>query len=820
MAALPWGCQPLPGFQFIVDPSRANPDAGREGFLIERAIGRLLGRPGVDAAPPTSLTLTEDALPTFERAIELLAALGGGEAAVSARALGLWLPAAKALELWPGVTVILHPPATAVARLRADRPELAPALAELVWVRRLLEVLDHTIADPCTFVVAAGENTGPAGALALDLYRALAGSHPDADAIRRVAERLAAADAVLGETLTDLQALGHQAGDRAESLVRDVAVARAAAAESDAARCRTERDLADLRERMIATLLAVKTAIPQAIPQLVPAIAALQTSGAKPVSYRHWVALYDGVAPEDGPHIARWLAAMPAAPEILVLIPNRGGDLAATLDSLSEQAHAGWRAVVLGERAATFDDPRIAGAAVADGDWAAALNAELGRSGAALVAVLPAGDRLTPDALALFAALAGDFDAVYADHDCIGADGARAGPCFKPDWNPDLALSGDYIGPAVAFRRTAALAVGGFGAAHTYDLLLRLIEREAAIGHLPHILLHRGPEAGDEGATLAAAQRHLARRGVGAEATMAGLGRHRVRYPLPARRPLVSVVIPTRDRADLLRNCVGSLLGRTAYADLEVVVMDNGSVAPDALEALTAIGRDPRCLVVREDGPFNFSRLNNIGVARASGAILCLLNNDTVVCDPGWLDELVGHALRPEVGIVGPKLLYPNDTIQFGGGVVGINNGGGHAFVGLPRDAAGYCGRALMTQNYAFVTGACMVLRRAVYDEVGGFDAENLPVIGNDVDLCFRIALRGYRVVWTPFAEIYHLENASRAIDGLHERSAAYRRENDFMGRRWGHRLAHDPCYNPNLTATGTDFALAAPPRTRRPWRT
>jgi GT2 family glycosyltransferase len=219
--------------------------------------------------------------------------------------------------------------------------------------------------------------------------------------------------------------------------------------------------------------------------------------------------------------------------------------------------------------------------------------------------------------------------------------------------------------------------------------------------------------------------------------------------------------------------------------------------------------------VLRYDGPFNFSAINNHGVRAARGDIVGLLNNDLEVIDGGWLDEMASHAVRPEIGCVGAMLYYPNDTIQHAGVVLGLGGVAGHAFREFPRGTEGKFNRARLVQNYSSVTAACLLVRKAVYEQVGGLDADELAVAFNDIDFCLKVRAAGYRNVWTPFAELYHHESASRGADDTPEKAERFQREVETMLRRWGSVLQHDPAYNPNLTLEFTDFSLASPPRPR-----
>ncbi len=266
----------------------------------------------------------------------------------------------------------------------------------------------------------------------------------------------------------------------------------------------------------------------------------------------------------------------------------------------------------------------------------------------------------------------------------------------------------------------------------------------------------------------------------------------------------------TRDGVQILKPCLDAILAHTSYPNYEVLILDNGSSCPDTLAYFEQVGRDERVSIHRWDHPFNFSAINNFGVQKARGEIIGLINNDVEPLDGEWLGELVGHAVRPEVGCVGAKLYYPNDTIQHAGVVLGIGGIAGHSHKYYDRRAPGYFTRLHLTQNVSAVTGACLLVRKAVYLEVGGLDEENLTVAFNDVDFCLKVREAGYRNVWTPYAELYHHESISRGAEDTPEKQARFRKETLTMKRRWGEHLNNDPFYSPNLTLEHEDFSIKA----------
>jgi GT2 family glycosyltransferase len=292
----------------------------------------------------------------------------------------------------------------------------------------------------------------------------------------------------------------------------------------------------------------------------------------------------------------------------------------------------------------------------------------------------------------------------------------------------------------------------------------------------------------------------LARRGIAGTATMPSPGIVRVRREI-ADPPVVSIVVPTRDRADLLRTLVDSLEAKTAYPRWELVVLDNASSEPESVAYLAELGRRHR--VVRDASPFNWSAINNRGVRAATGRVLLFLNNDIEVRDEGWLEALVEHAVRPEVGAVGARLLYPNGTIQHAGVVLGIGAVAGHAFKHFAGDTTGYFGQAAAIRDVSAVTGACLMVRRDAFEEVGGFD-ERLRVAFNDIDFCLKLRVRGYLNIYTPYATLVHHESATRKA--LHPPA-----DEALMLERWRDVLANDPYYSPHLTREHEDYGIATP---------
>lgn len=419
----------------------------------------------------------------------------------------------------------------------------------------------------------------------------------------------------------------------------------------------------------------------------------------------------------------------------------------------------------------------------------------------------------------------------YSDEDKISIDGVRSEPYFKCRFNYDLFLSQNMICHFSVYKASAVRTLGGFRigfeGAQDYDLAFRLLDEfgPEAIHHVPHVLYHWRliPESTASGhsakpyAASAAARAiadHLERigvQGVVQEAPRASAF-SRVIYTLPDDTPDVEIIIPTRDAASLVRQCVDSIRTKTTYANYRITIIDNGSTQNETFELFSSLAPDPRIRIVRDNSPFNYSAINNRVALLSEASFICLMNNDIEVIDPDWLHEMVSLGVQKRVGAVGAKLLYPDDTVQHAGVIVGLGGVAGHSHKHSPRHAPGYFYRNLLRSSMSAVTAACLLIRTDVYKEVGGLD-ENLAVAFNDVDFCLRVQKAGYRNVWTPYAELYHHESASRGYEDTPEKKARFESEVAYVKARWGNQLLDDPCYSPNLTLDSEDFAICVQSR-------
>jgi glycosyltransferase involved in cell wall biosynthesis len=558
--------------------------------------------------------------------------------------------------------------------------------------------------------------------------------------------------------------------------------------------------------------------------------------------YAEWIKVRDTLTDMGRDEIRVEIKGMQRPPLFSILMPVYNSNLSwlrEAIDSVRSQLYPDWELCIVNDASTGSDIASLLdGLASQDsrikvrhrqtnGGIVAASNDALEMASGDWIATLDHDDRLAEQALhQLASAISRHPEAaiLYSDHDHLTADGVRDNPYFKPDWNYELALGQNYVNHLSAFRSRDVRGAGGFRAgfdgSQDWDLLLRLVETTDPenIVHIPHVLYHWRSAGGNFSQAQAQAGRagrraveeHLLRTGQRADvipdATIAG--HLDVRWQLPETPPLVSVIIPTRDRLDLLRRCVDGVLYRTDYPQLEIIIVDNGSIEAETHAWFKSLENDKRIRILDEPGGFNFSRLCNRGVEAARGEVYVLLNNDIEVINANWLSVMVAHALRPGIGAVGAKLYYPNGSIQHGGVVLGIGGVAGHVHRFLSANGGGYQGRARLTQRMSAVTAACLAGRKEIFQRIGGFDEQNLEVAYNDVDFCLNLRESGYAMIWTPNAELIHHESASRGSDSKPEKTARYAGERMWMLGKWGDKLKIDPAYNSNLSLDPPGYNL------------
>ena len=414
-------------------------------------------------------------------------------------------------------------------------------------------------------------------------------------------------------------------------------------------------------------------------------------------------------------------------------------------------------------------------------------------------------------------------EVIYTDEDKVSTDlKERFNPHFKPDFNLDLLRSNNYICHFFVAKKELVESAGAFrkefNGAQDYDLILRCVEQAERVEHIPKVLyhwrIHKESTADNPiskmyayDAGKRAIEQHLKRCHVQAEVLHTkDLGFYRVKYELKG-RPLVSILIPNKDQAETLEQCLRSIFDKTEYPNYEIIIIENNSEEERTFRYYNSID-DPRVRVIKWEGEFNYSAINNYGVRKAKGEYILFLNNDIEVIHGGWLGEMLSHCQRKEVGIVGAKLYYPDDTIQHGGIIVGIGGIAGSVFVGLPKGYSGYMHKASLQLDLSAVTAACMMIRRDVFEEAGGFE-EKLKVAFNDVDLCLKVRKAEYLIVYDPYAELYHYESKTRGAEDTKEKVRRFQSEIEFMRCKWIDILKNgDPMYNPNLTLKKWDYSL------------
>ena len=572
--------------------------------------------------------------------------------------------------------------------------------------------------------------------------------------------------------------------------------------------------------------------------------------------YEEWIKTYDTLSDGDRREIKSHIEALEYKPLISVVMPayeTPEKTLREAIASVRAQLYENWELCAADDASAS---PKVSAILrevsrldrrikwmrrESNGHIAAASNSALALACGEFVALMDHDDLLAERALYEIVVELNahpDADIIYSDEDKIDDNGARHSPYFKSDWNPELFLGHNMISHLGVYRRSLVNQIEGFRTGYEgsqdYDLALRAVNAtsDARIRHIPAILCHRreGAENGScsetQSGRCVASARHAKRdyflaRGEAAEVEENPFAPawDRIRRPVPTPAPLVSLIVPTHNRHDLLATCIDGLLHRTTYSRIEVIIVDHDSDDPETIALLRRLGADERVRVLPYRGRFNYSDMNNMAVAEARGEVVGLINNDIDVIEPDWLAEMVSIAVLPQNGAIGAKLLYPNGKVQHGGVTLGAPWGPEHTHINAGRSEMGYFGRLVLTANVSAATAACLVLRKAAFDEVGGLNAVDLPVAYNDMDLCLKLRARGYSNIWTPFALLYHNESATRRKDRASRKVDGFIAELEYMRSKWGRAFEHDPYFNINLTLRNPCFALACPPRRIKPWR-
>ncbi len=553
-------------------------------------------------------------------------------------------------------------------------------------------------------------------------------------------------------------------------------------------------------------------------------------------AYQKWIEQYeDSTATE--------LALLDYTPTISIIMPTYNTPkryLEEAIGSVLAQSYTHWELCIADDASSDPEihntlqtieqkDPRIK-VTYRDhnGHISEASNSALALATGEYVAFLDHDDMLSPHALYEMAKKLNANPALkflYSDEDKIDEAGNRYAPHFKSGWNYEMFLSHNYICHFTMIQRELIAKVGGFRKGYEgsqdYDLFLRVIKHldSDEIDRVDKILYHwraiKGSTAlADSEKSYAheagkkALQEYIESQGIQANVQDGLLpNTYKVTYTL-TEKPLVSLLIPTRDGYEMLHKCIESILEKTTYPNYEIIILDNETTCPKTLQYFEKISQYPQVTILEYHYPFNYAAINNFGVRHTKGEIIGLINNDIEIISTGWLEEMVSYAVQKGVGAVGAKLYYDNETIQHAGVVLGIGGVAGHSHKHFQKDANGYFSRLKIVQNYAAVTGACLLVRKSLYEEVGGLDEVHLKVAFNDVDFCLKLLEKGYRNVWTPYAQAYHHESVSRGAEDTPEKVKRFNAEVSYMKQRWSDMLEADLMYNSNLTKKHENFGL------------
>lgn len=443
------------------------------------------------------------------------------------------------------------------------------------------------------------------------------------------------------------------------------------------------------------------------------------------------------------------------------------------------------------------------------------------------VGLLDHDDLLAPNALYEIVKILQDHpqaDALYTDEDKVTTElDEHFQPHLKPDFNLDLLRSNNYICHFFVVRKSIVEKAGGFrkefDGAQDYDFIFRCTENAGEVLHVPEILYHwrthKASTADNPASKMyafeagkRAIEAHLERTGTKGEVSHTqDLGFYRVKYPVQG-KPLVSVIIPNKDEKETLQTCLEMLEKNTGYQNFEIIIVENNSTTDEIFRYYKELSRNRKIHLLRWGKEFNYSAINNFAVAHAKGEYLLFLNNDVKSINPDWLEEMLGVCQRPEVGGVGAKLIYPDNTIQHAGCVIGMGGIAGHMFVDMPADRTGYLHKASLLQDMSAVTAACLLMKKEVFEQAGGF-TEELAVAFNDVDLCLKVRKNGYLIVYDPYAKLYHMESKTRGAEDSKEKVRRFQTEIEYMRCHWIDILKNgDPCYNKNLSLTKWNYSL------------
>ena len=577
------------------------------------------------------------------------------------------------------------------------------------------------------------------------------------------------------------------------------------------------------------------------------------TLSTDPYNYKAWIDQYDTLTLSDRILIESHIETFSHKPLISILLPvynTHEQFLQETLDSLLAQYYPNWECCIVDDASSKTNirtilevyakkDPRFKVVyRETNGHISAASNTALSTASGEYIGLLDHDDVLREHALYMVVNEINNFpdaEIIYSDEDLIDEFSVRYDPYFKPDWNPELFCGHNLISHFGVYKADRTRQIGGFRegyeGAQDWDLAMRISEilPASSIRHVPFILYHCRAVIGSstppssyntyaKEAQLRTVVSHFDRINRPVEIIFVEDEFWRVKHCVEDPKPLVSIIIPTRNQVGHLRKCLDSIRNHTQYSNYELIIINNQSDDDETLEYLNEIQKENLITLLEYNHPFNYSAINNFAAQQAKGEVLVFLNNDIEVISPDWLDEMIGLAIKPEIGAVGAMLYYPNDTIQHAGIILGMKGIAGHSYYGSPRGTIGQRGRVRLTQNLSAVTGACMAVSKEKFLSIDGFNETQLGIAYNDIDLCIRLMKAGYRNVWTPHAELYHYESLTREYENTPKKLARFKSEADYLINQWAGIIANDPAYNPNLSISSPDFSLAFPPRVIKPW--
>lgn len=570
------------------------------------------------------------------------------------------------------------------------------------------------------------------------------------------------------------------------------------------------------------------------------------------MSYQDWIKAFDTIRKSDVAAIKDQISKLSDPPTISIILPVYNTDprlLKECLNSVLSQFYPFWELCIADDCSTTPQTREIIAQYARNesrikyvfrkenGHISKASNSALGLASGDWVALLDHDDVLPPHALYRVSQKIIEnpqVKLIYSDEDKIDEQGNRCEPYFKSQWNERLFFEQNMISHLGVYHRKLIEQVGGFRegyeGAQDHDLALRCVERirPHQILHIPEVLYHwrilpgsTAKQSSEKSYALTAAEKSITnaieRRQLKATVQADPKTSYcRLKYHLPEEAPLVSIIIPTRDGLDVLEPCIDSVSRLTDYQNFEILIVDNQSSDPETLSYFRKFEKNKTIRVLSYDQPFNYAAINNYAVKKCRGSLICFLNNDTEVISREWLTEMVAELHQRDVGAVGAKLLYTDNTVQHAGVILGVGTKdgvAGHGLLGISKSEGGYFSYAQLSREVSAVTAACLLTTRETFQEVGGFNELDLAVAFNDIDLCLKIREAGFKIVWTPHALLHHHESKSRGLEDTAEKQARFSNEVNYMLKTWGDALKHDPYYNPNLSLDETTYSLSRAPR-------